>query len=222
MASLPPNKKRRRTFKGGETIFREGHTARSVFVLREGHVELTKAGERGAVRLTLLQAVDLFGETGVLDTGPRSATAAAVGPVTVEEIPSNEFLALLRSDSELALHVLGQLAGRLRATSGQLAKAPATSGPAPAHSRPPPRAASGFLARFFGMPDDGTERDRLSLRLAPLIGDDDRTHTKVLQALLSKRKGTRLRLGDRAVDLPAEGAIGRAQAVTRAAGQWLA
>ena len=62
-----------RSFKQGETIFREGDPADCMYAVIEGAVEIHL---RGAV-VERIAPVGVFGEMALLDRQPRSATAVA-------------------------------------------------------------------------------------------------------------------------------------------------
>lgn len=83
----------RRTFAAGETIIREGDAAESFYVLARGRVELLVHPPSGPdLVIAHLDAVDFFGEVGLLQGRPRTATVRAVdGPATVLEIPRERF-----------------------------------------------------------------------------------------------------------------------------------
>jgi CRP-like cAMP-binding protein len=59
-----------------------------------------------------LKASELFGELGLLDNTPRSATAR--GTVTVKAIPRYEFLRQVEADPETTLKIITMLARRMR------------------------------------------------------------------------------------------------------------
>ena len=102
-------KKSEAQFQDGETLFREGEPSRSAFVIVEGDVELTKEGEKGRVTLAVLKPGEVFGEMGIFDQSPRSATARAIGAVTVTVIPRDEFLDSLKTEPDTAFRVMGKL-----------------------------------------------------------------------------------------------------------------
>ncbi|MBM4362867.1 MAG: cyclic nucleotide-binding domain-containing protein, partial [Deltaproteobacteria bacterium] len=72
-----------RAFEAGEVIVREGEGSDAAYIVREGTCEVYRAvaGERQFVRH--LGPGEIFGETGLLTRGPRTASVAAVGPVRV-------------------------------------------------------------------------------------------------------------------------------------------
>ena len=109
-----------RRFSDGDIIFRESDSSSSLYFLSEGNVELSKAGERGPVMLAMLSAGEMFGEMGIIDDGPRSAMATAIGPVVLEETLRQDFLDSLRTEPDMALKVMGKLVDRLRQANDRL------------------------------------------------------------------------------------------------------
>ena len=107
-----------KAFRDGETIYRQGEESRWAFEVLEGIVELTKDGDEGATLVARAKAGDLFGETGVLDNSPRSATARARGNVTVKAIPRDEFMREVEANPAIALKVMTKLAKRLKGDGG--------------------------------------------------------------------------------------------------------
>ncbi len=68
--------------KPGETIFKEGETAKELYVIQSGQVEI----QLGNRLLATLEANDIFGEMALLDSAPRSATAIAKTDVALVPI----------------------------------------------------------------------------------------------------------------------------------------
>jgi CRP-like cAMP-binding protein/cytochrome P450 len=101
-----------RTFEPGETIVRQGDAADRFFLLVRGRVEVSvAAADGGAIVVATLQAVDFFGEAGILQRRPRNATVrAAAGPVTVLEIPAERFEEMV-SGSAATREDLARVAG---------------------------------------------------------------------------------------------------------------
>jgi len=107
-----------KTYKDGETIYRQGDESQWAFEVLEGSVELIKDGPEGLTVMARLKAGELFGELGILDNTPRSTTARARGGVTVKAIPRDEFLRQVEADPDTALKVMTKLARRMRSPSG--------------------------------------------------------------------------------------------------------
>lgn len=99
--------------KPGETIFKEGDTAKELYVIQSGLVEI----QLGNRLLDTLEPNDLFGEMALIDGAPRSATAVAKTDVVLVPISKKEFLALVGRAPSFALDVMGMLARRLRAAN---------------------------------------------------------------------------------------------------------
>lgn len=117
-----------RRYAPGEIIFREGEISETAFVIEVGRVELIKTGKGGLVRLALLGVGDLFGEMGVLDKGPRSATARAEEDCLLQVIPRADFLRMVEDDPATALKIMTRMAKRLRDTDDRLAGKPEDGG----------------------------------------------------------------------------------------------
>lgn len=76
-----------RTLEPAEAIYREGEVANALYILLEGMARLSCTRPDGAQqRLGALQPGAVLGVSG-LGTGTRPATAAAMGPATVLEVP---------------------------------------------------------------------------------------------------------------------------------------
>ena len=67
--------------------------------------------------LAILREGDIFGEMGLIDEAPRSATVRAVEPVVATAIERDEFVELVLSHSEQGAALLRALFERLRTTN---------------------------------------------------------------------------------------------------------
>jgi len=99
--------------KPGETIFKEGDTAKELYVIQSGQVEI----QLGNRLLDTLEPNDLFGEMALIDGEPRSATAIAKTEVALVPMSKKNFLALVSRAPSFALDVMTMLARRLRAAN---------------------------------------------------------------------------------------------------------
>ncbi len=64
-----------RSFKPGEAIFNEGELGRTMYVLREGEVEVSRRSQAGKNTVIVdLGAGETFGEMTLVELQPRSAT----------------------------------------------------------------------------------------------------------------------------------------------------
>jgi CRP/FNR family transcriptional regulator, cyclic AMP receptor protein len=103
----------------GGLVFAEGEPARSMFIVREGELEICKRGRNGAeFCLAVLQRGDCVGEMSLIDIQPRSATARAVGSATLCVLDQQEIAKLYQTDLEvytlLVLNIAREISRRLR------------------------------------------------------------------------------------------------------------
>ena len=106
----------------GEAIVRQGETARRFYLLTEGEVEVVNHHPSGDdIVVATLEAVDYFGEIGLLERRPRTATVRATGPqgATVLAIERDAFERLLQASGtareEMAMAVSTRLLELLKA-----------------------------------------------------------------------------------------------------------
>ncbi len=99
-----------RSFKQGETIFKEDDTADCMFAVVDGAVEIHL---RGAVVETIAPG-GVFGEMALIDRLPRSATAVAATDTSVAAISEKRFLRLVELTPRFALQMMQVITERLR------------------------------------------------------------------------------------------------------------
>jgi CRP-like cAMP-binding protein len=110
----------------GTAVFTEGESAREMFVVLDGEVEVMKNSRRGrAQRVAVLGPNDSLGEMSIIDVQPRSATVRAVAPTLLLRISTEDLDALYRHDLKayalITLNIARELSRRLRVTDGILA-----------------------------------------------------------------------------------------------------
>lgn len=111
----------RRVFRAGQVIFREGEQAWAAFLVETGAVDIIKNAEAPSPRhLATIRAGDLFGEMGLIDRSPRSATARAAEMTVVQVITEREFHRLLTMAEPGLVALLKVILRRLRATNQAL------------------------------------------------------------------------------------------------------
>jgi CRP/FNR family transcriptional regulator, cyclic AMP receptor protein len=101
-------------FSHGEIIFREGDSSSEMFVVRSGQVEISKSVGGHSLRLATLDRGSFFGEMSLLEGLPRSATAHAIGDVSLLVLRPGSLLLQIRRDPTFAFELLQQLSGRIR------------------------------------------------------------------------------------------------------------
>ena len=110
------------TFAHGDIIFREGEESDVAYVIDSGNVEIFKRVKGGTVLLSVLGAGDIFGEMGLMADLPRSASAAADGPVKARKLSRHSLNSVLRTQSPEVIITMKALMERLRETNQKLSK----------------------------------------------------------------------------------------------------
>lgn len=95
---------------------KENEPSDGLYIIRSGMVQITKpAGAGGAqVELASLTRGGVFGEIGLIDGLPRSATVTAVEPTACYFLPRPVFLTALEESPEIAMGMLPSLAAMVR------------------------------------------------------------------------------------------------------------
>jgi CRP/FNR family transcriptional regulator, cyclic AMP receptor protein len=115
----------------GAIVFREGDSAREMFVLLEGELEVLKKSRRGReTRVAILGPSDCFGEMSIIDLQPRSATIRALAPVRMLRISTEDMDCIYRQDLKayamLILNIARDISRRLRVADSLVAQVTAT------------------------------------------------------------------------------------------------
>jgi CRP/FNR family cyclic AMP-dependent transcriptional regulator len=117
-------------FADGQTLFREGDPADSVFRLLSGIVEVLREVGGDTILLGKVGAGQFIGEMGVVENRPRSATARAASVVEVEILTPTEFLDQIASSPPTARELIRRLCQRLREADNRIVNDERRSGPA--------------------------------------------------------------------------------------------
>ncbi|OGQ15358.1 MAG: hypothetical protein A2138_22345 [Deltaproteobacteria bacterium RBG_16_71_12] len=72
-----------KSFRKGETVFRESDVARDLYVLESGALEVIKHTSDGDITLWKIRTGESFGEMSLIDMQPRSATVVATADSSV-------------------------------------------------------------------------------------------------------------------------------------------
>ncbi len=114
-----------KVFKEGDIIFTEDSIGNSMMIITSGEVRVSqKSDPDNEEALIVLKKGDLFGEMGLLEDLPRSATVIAHSNVVMLEIKREDFLEFLKKDSDSGVKILIKLSkilsSRLRETDTKL------------------------------------------------------------------------------------------------------
>ena len=103
-------------FKKGEDIVQENDLSDCVYIIHSGLVEVTRMTAEGEKKVIAdLGENEIFGEMGLIDGLPRSATVTALEDSTVSSISKECFDSLSRHNPEALMPILKILVSRLRA-----------------------------------------------------------------------------------------------------------
>ena len=105
---------KRRTYAPGETVIREGDSALNLFLVASGHARVL--GPDGAA-VAVLPPGSFFGELGLIEEHPRTATVVADDELTCVLLPAWEFRSLLTEHPEMAVPMVHELIRRLHRMS---------------------------------------------------------------------------------------------------------
>ena len=101
----------------GEILIREGDLSDCAYILESGRAEVLKSLPGGESQVVgTLEQNDIFGELGLIDGFPRSATVKALAPCRVSILTQQAFNSLARNNPQALMPILKILANRLRQT----------------------------------------------------------------------------------------------------------
>jgi CRP/FNR family transcriptional regulator, cyclic AMP receptor protein len=105
----------------GAAVLRRGDPSGGMVVIMSGRVRVSVISEDGKeVTLSVLGTGEALGEMSLLDGEPCSADVTAQEDCVLLVIERGQFLALLRSNSALCLHLMALLTRRLRRANAAL------------------------------------------------------------------------------------------------------
>lgn len=105
----------RRRAARGEQVVRAGEDAESLIILLTGRAKVTNFDEEGReIILAWLGPGEFFGEMGLIDGSPRSASVVAVEPSELLVIGKNEFQRCMQDNFQVAQKLMRILVRRLR------------------------------------------------------------------------------------------------------------
>lgn len=96
-------------------IVHAGDPTDALYVLVNGSIKVMNTNEEGReVILSILGPGEFFGEMGMIDGSPRSATVVSIEACEVITIAKEDFGKVLAENYEIALHIMKSLVQRLR------------------------------------------------------------------------------------------------------------
>ena len=101
-------------FRKGEVIIEEGSYGTTAYVIKSGKVEVTELVKNKKIVLAILEEGQIFGEMGLVEDQPRSATVAAFEDVQLAVLSRDSFNDLFEKNPKLLLPIIKALFERLR------------------------------------------------------------------------------------------------------------
>ena len=107
------------TFGAGELIFAQGDSGSAMYIVASGEVNihLPGAAPSGGISLEDLGPGGFFGELGLFDEKPRSASATATTETVLLELQHQTLVSFLERRPQAALAILRVMSARLRETN---------------------------------------------------------------------------------------------------------
>ena len=106
------------TFGKDQVIFREGDNAATMYDILSGKVGIYKNyGAENEQQIIVMEAGQVFGEMGMIEYYPRSATAVALEDTVVEELGESELRDYFKNKPEKLLQLMKVLSQRVRETT---------------------------------------------------------------------------------------------------------
>lgn len=110
-----------RRYKRHEQILSRDSESRDMYMVVEGAVEVANYSSTGReIAFATIGAGEYFGELSAIDDLPRSATVSTVEDSMIAIMPRMVFLDLLQSEPQVAMAVMGRLAGIIRACDDRI------------------------------------------------------------------------------------------------------
>jgi CRP/FNR family cyclic AMP-dependent transcriptional regulator len=98
-----------REFAPGSMVIQAGEPSNAFYLILSGQARVL-----GKPRARLLRIGDYFGEMGLIDGEPRSASIVAGDELQVMRLPRRPFLRLVEHEPGIAMAMLGELSRRVR------------------------------------------------------------------------------------------------------------
>lgn len=107
-------------FEQGELLFAQGDRGDSMFFVLDGRISIFAGVPPKIEVLTVFEKGDFFGEMGLFDDKPRSASAMALEPSRLLVLHKSDFRELIAEYPEVAFGIMKELNKRIRDTNQRL------------------------------------------------------------------------------------------------------
>ncbi len=106
-------------YKKGDIIIKEGSIENLAYVIKSGKVKVVKSSNNNDVVISVLKEKDIFGEMGLIDDKPRSASVIALEDTEVFVVNRKGFNAAFSRNSKAVLPIVKVVFERLRNVNRQ-------------------------------------------------------------------------------------------------------
>lgn len=113
----------RLTYGAGDTLFNQGDSGESAYVIVEGEADIIINTPGGPIVVATVKQNDWVGEIAILCDVPRTATITAKSKLTTLRISKDVFFQLVMQFPQMSVEVMRELAFRLERTNRQLQEA---------------------------------------------------------------------------------------------------
>ena len=103
--------------KKGQVVFHEGSRSDFAFIIQVGQVEVSRKRKDGNIEIVdILGRNDIFGEIGMIDGGPRSATVTALENSKVTMVTRDDLNTMTRKNPKAWFPIVKAMSARMRRT----------------------------------------------------------------------------------------------------------
>lgn len=102
-----------KSYQPGAVLFYEGDPCSKLWVINEGHVQLTRRVCSEDILLETLGPGEFCGELSIVTNGSQPVTATVVDNARIIVIDATQFENMVRTNGEFCIRMLKKLAGRL-------------------------------------------------------------------------------------------------------------
>jgi CRP/FNR family cyclic AMP-dependent transcriptional regulator len=113
----------RLTYAAGDSLFQQGDSGDSAYVIVEGEADVIINTPGGPITVATVKQNDWVGEIAILCDVPRTATITANSSLTTLRISKDVFFQLIMQFPQMSVEVMRELAFRLERTNRQLQEA---------------------------------------------------------------------------------------------------
>ena len=109
-----------KTFRKDDVIIEKGYNGTCAYVIESGRVEVSDLINNKKVVLAILGKEQIFGEMGLIEDKPRSATVTAIDDVRLAVLSRDNFNELFEKNPKVLLPIIKALFERLRTVNKML------------------------------------------------------------------------------------------------------